>query len=101
MEARVKYKIALLAFHAVNKSGPTYLSNAIAFKTSIMDPRPPYVNLIQSLSDKRPRLKSCGERTFYHGAVQTWNQLPPQLRQTTSLESFKKQLENISLQECL
>jgi hypothetical protein len=69
LNARIKFKIALLTFKTVHGLGPQYFTEALSFKSSQRSPRTPYRNFVYSHFLPRPRLKSCGERAFYHSAV--------------------------------
>jgi hypothetical protein len=101
VQARVKYKVALLTFKAVHGCGPEYFKRSLSFKPVLHSPRAPYRNLIHSRFLPRPRLKSCGDRVFYHSAVGVWNSLPPALREIDKISMFTKQLKTWLFQTTL
>ena len=88
---RIKYKIAYMCFHAINGSCPTYLSELLRIYT-------PYRTL-RSSSDSRMlkiqqyKRKTHGFRTFTYLGPYVWNSLPQDIRQCSTLTSFKTNLK--------
>ena len=89
---RIDYKILLLTFKCIYGLAPTYLSDLISIKSNS------FYNLRSTgklLSDypKGKTLTTLGARSFSAAAPKLWNELPLELRQATSLDSFKSQLK--------
>ena len=80
---RIKYKVVCMCFHAINGSGPTYLSELLRIYTpsrtlrSSSDSR-----LLKILQYKR---KTHGFRTFTYFGPYVWNSLPQDIRQCSTL----------------
>ena len=90
VENRIKFKAAVLVFKCLEGSAPFYLSEMLHFYT------PP--RTLRSSSDfKRlivPQTKSkSGERAFYYYGPFIWNSLPIFVRESKTLEVFKKNLK--------
>ena len=90
VECRIHYKIACIVFKSINGDAPTYLSNHIAIYT-------PERNL-RSSNDKKKLVKRThktkfGEWSFQCFGPRVWNDLPCDLRECNSIESFKKNLK--------
>ena len=91
VQERIAYKIATLCYKCLNGSAPSYLSNLLT----------PYVpsRQLRSSSDTTkltmtiPNLKTFGERSFVYSAPKIWNALPQQLRESETLNIFKKNLK--------
>ena len=88
--SRIKFKVLLLVFKAINNLGPTYLKDLIV-------PHIPTRTLrssTQSLLRVPPtRLVTCGDRAFCKAGPACWNALPIELRETMPLNTFKQSLK--------
>ena len=88
---RIKYKICLLVYKCLNGYGLDYLRELLAF--------PPRVRTLRSSSDQLllhvPRMKTetYGKRSFKYAAPTTWNEVPSDIRNIDSIETFKKRLK--------
>ena len=90
IKSRIKFKICLLTFKALNGSAPPYIASLI----SRYEPGRALRSASQSLlQPKYPNLINTGGRAFAVCAPQMWNSLPEDLRQCTNLEGFKKGLK--------
>ena len=89
VEYRIIYKILLLVYKAINGLSQSYISNLLSFCSSSYSLRP-YSNKL--LQVPRSKLESYGDRRFSI-AGQLWNSIPASLRNTDSLNSFKKHLK--------
>ena len=78
VESRIKYKIACLAFSAITKHGPIYLSDLIRPYTPARQLRSSTDT--STLYIPRVNAKSFGERSFSFSAPTIWNALPRSLR---------------------
>ena len=86
---RIIFKLLLLTWKCVNDKAPSYLQEFIV----------PYSPARQLRSANKflltvPRtISSYGDRSFSACAPKLWNSLPMDIRETTSLEQFKKLLK--------
>ena len=91
IEKRIKYKVSSLCYNSLNNSGPRYLSEVTQLH---IPPR-----CLRSSKDTHilnvpfVTKKSCGQRSFSYQGPITWNALPLELRQKSSLSTFKKSLK--------
>ena len=89
---RIDYKILLLTFKCIYGLAPTYLSDLFSIKSNSL------YNLRSTgkLSLDHPKgkmLTTLGAKSFSAAAPKLWNGLPVELRQATSLNSFKSRLK--------
>ena len=85
---RIGYKILLLTFKCIYGLAPTYLSELISIKSnSLHNLRSTGKLLLDHPQGKM--LTTLGARSFSAAAPKLWNSLPVELRQATSLNSFK------------
>ena len=67
---------------------PPYLADTIkARKTS----RSLRSTTMEYLEEQRSRLVTCGDRSFNVAGPKLWNNLPLQIRESSSIQSFKKE----------
>ena len=88
VEFRIKYKLALLVYKALNNLAPSYLSEMLHFSTSIYSTR--------AETDRKlvvPRASRIGDRAFSVAGPRIWNELPTDIRNLTTLGSFKNRLK--------
>ena len=90
VEQRIQYKLGTLAYRHFEGSLPPYLSERL---TTYVPAR-----LLRSSSDSLlctpiPKLKTAGEKAFDYQAAKAWNSLPSEVRQSKSIQSFKKNLK--------
>ena len=89
---RIDYKILLLTFKCIYGLAPTYLSDLINIKpNSLYNLRSTGKLLLDHPKGKM--LTTLGARSFSAAAPKLWNSLPVELRQATSLNSFKTRLK--------
>ena len=96
IKSRIKYKVCLLTYKALNNAAPQYISSLL---TSYEPPRALRSAGRGLLKQKVPRLKRIGGRAFSVVAPQMWNSLPYALRQSSTLDSFKVCLKTHLFQE--
>ena len=88
---RIKYKVACMCFHAINGSGPNYLSELLHIYTPS--------RMLRSSSDSRMlkiqqyKRKTHSYRTFTYCGPYVWNSLPQDIRQCSTLTSFQTNLK--------
>ena len=100
VRARIRYKIILLTFKALNGLAPPYLRDLLEVHVHSRDTRLACSGL--RLTEPRYKLKNGGNRAFSVSAPRLWNALPSDMRSLTDLEYFKRKLKtylfNISFQ---
>ena len=89
---RIKYKILLLVFKCFHGVGPSYLTCFIKPYTPARTLRSSSQHLIQ-LSSVRPRTMTYGARSFATYGPTLWNDLPLNIRSTSSINVFKKAIK--------
>ena len=88
----IDYKILLLTFKCIYGLAPTYLSDLISIKSNLLyNLKSTGKLLLDHLKGKM--LTTLGARSFSAAAPKLWNELPVDLRQATSLNSFKSRLK--------
>ena len=90
IEARIKFKIILLAFKAINNLAPTYLKELLELYEPARALRSTSMNL---LKEKKSKHKRSGDRAFSVCAPKLWNMLPCDLRKPQKLNAFKSALK--------
>ncbi len=89
VEKRITFKILLLVYHSLHSSAPAYLQNSLTMYTPSRSLRSS-----NTLSLQVPRIKrSWGNRSFSYLGPKHWNDLPIEIRQSPSLDSFKTRLK--------
>ena len=87
---RIIFKILLLVHHAVYSDSPEYLRNSISKYQPTRNLRSSSDALLLNI----PRTKlGWGDHAFSVRGPSLWNQLPSQIRQISSTESFKSHLK--------
>ena len=90
VENRIKFKLLLLTYKALNDSSPSYI-------TDLLSPYVPARNLRSSerhlLQVPHTSTHSYGERAFQVAAPTLWNSLPTHIRQSPTIHIFKKVLK--------
>ena len=87
VEARIKFKIALLTWKCLNQGQPEYLKDLLTARTNT---RQIYHNTLYVPLTKRA---TWGDRAFQKAAPELWNSLPDAVRNQENIESFKKRLK--------
>jgi hypothetical protein len=88
---RIDYKLCSMCFAVISSTGPEYLSELL----NIYIPS----RQLRSASDTRMfkiplfKTKTNGQRSFSYQAPTIWNKLPANIRQSTSVSSFKSGLK--------
>ena len=91
---RIVFKVAVLMYRCLIDMAPTYLQDLIALS-------PNRKQGIRSNSDYKRLLVPCvsrqtfAARSFSMMGPSTWNNLPTNIRSSTSLEHFKKNLKTV------
>ena len=79
-----------MTYKALNNAAPSYISDLISYKHA---PRVLRSNNKGLLHIPPCKLKSYGERAFSRAAPQLWNSLPVALRQSPTLDKFRKDIK--------
>jgi hypothetical protein len=97
VEQRIKYKILLLTFRAVNGIAPPYISELLVPYDPARELRS---SELEHLTVPTTNLKTFGDRAFAAVAPKLWNELPLHIRQIKKLEPFKSAIKTRLFQEC-
>ena len=91
VQFRIDYKMLLFTYKAIHNLAPPYLCDLVRPYVPL---RPGLRSADQGLLHPTPwRLKTFGRRSFQVAAPTLWAGLPPELRQSPSLDIFKKDLK--------
>jgi hypothetical protein len=86
---RIKFKIAVLTFKAINVAKPSYLTDLLIPYQPTRDLRSRGTNLLVV-----PDIRSAiGRRSFSFSAPTIWNSLPPEIRSCTCFLTFPNKLK--------
>ncbi len=89
---RIKYKINLLTWKALNDMSPEYISGMITLRKDGQDLRSGNTKVLHV---PKTKLKTMGDKAFSVVAPKAWNQLPSKLRLNENLKSFKAGLKSL------
>ena len=87
---RIKFKILLLTFKALNKQAPNYICELITRYSPSRSLRSSSAGFLDPV---KFNLKNYRQRAFAVVAPKLWNVLPKDLRRCDSINSFKSQLK--------
>jgi len=90
VEHRIKYKVLLLCYKCLNGKGPQYL------KELLIPYKPPRIlrsSSANSLVEPRSLTRTYGDRAFSVVAPRLWNRLPASVKDSSSVDSFKRSLK--------
>ena len=90
IQSRIKFKLALLVFKALNNLAPSYLKDLLLPYQTSRCLRSSSMNLLQV---PRTKTKTYGDRSFRKAGSAVWNNLPNELRLETSVDIFKVKLK--------
>ena len=90
VENRIKFKLLLLTYKALNDSSPSYITDLLSPYVSARNLRSSERHLLQV---PRTSTHSYGERAFQVAAPTLWNSLPIHIRQSHTIHIFKKVLK--------
>ena len=90
VEARIRYKILLLVYKALNGLAPSYIQDLLQKYTTSRCLRSTGK---QQLAIPRSSTKSYGDRAFSIAGPNLWNNLPLELRCAESVNIFKSKLK--------
>ena len=84
---RIQFKILLITYKALHGLAPKYLA------TLLETPRTQRLDKDSLLLIPKTKMVNYGDRSFSKAAPQLWNNLPSYIRNSPSVESFKKKLK--------
>lgn len=87
---RIKFKILLITYKSLYDLAPSYISEMIS---RYHPPRCLRSSSSLLLEHKKYQLRSYGYRSFSVSSPELWNALPPSVRNSDSLSSFKTSLK--------
>jgi len=87
IEARIKFKIALITWNCLNNKEPKYLYDLLK---PLKNGRSLYHNKLQA---PRTYKATWGDKSFQKAAPDIWNSLPDKVRNQKTKEAFKRQLK--------
>ena len=90
VKQRIIFKLLLLVYKSLNNHAPKYLSDCLEIYVPGKRTRSSEDPLKLTYLTKR---KQTGDRTFTVASSIEWNKLPLTLRQSPSIETFKKSLK--------
>jgi len=90
VQYRIDFKNLLLTYKTLHNLAPTYLYDLLQEYTPSRTLRSSSSGL---LTIPTSRLSTMGARAFSCSAPRLWNSLPPHIRQSDSITSFKSQLK--------
>jgi hypothetical protein len=90
IRSRIHFKLALITYKALSSSEPTYLASLLHPYTS---GHSGLRSGDQNLLHKPPNNTNFGSRAFRHAAPLVWNAIPLQVRSSSSISSFKRNLK--------
>ncbi len=93
---RIKYKLNLLTWKALNGQAPEYISELLCERDIDRDLR---TGNSKVLHVPKSNLKTMGDKAFCVAAPKTWNLLPRTLRMTMKLQSFRAGLRSLYFEE--
>ena len=90
IQSRIKFKLGLITFKAVNNLAPSYIRDLLKIHKPSRCLRSASKNLLE---EPRTITKTYGDRTFRKAGSVVWNSLPDELRLETSINIFKNKLK--------
>jgi len=84
---RVMYKTCVMVFKILNCQAPSYLQDFVTLKP------PSHINLRSNRDNLVTELDTHHERSIQYAMGKNWNSLPYDIRSSTSLSVFKKNLK--------
>lgn len=90
---RIHFKLATLTFRCLNGAGPEYLASELSRVADHASRQRLRSAGSALLVVPRMRLRTVGDRAFPAAAARAWNCLPPSIRLSTTLNTFKERLK--------
>ena len=93
---RIKFKILLITYKALNGLTPPYISELIHRNNPARSLRSSNKQLLHI---PMTRLRSYGDRTFSYSSPTLWNHLPYDIRTAPNVDIFKSRLKTYLFQQ--
>ena len=93
VSARINFKALTLVYKSVHNLAPSYLSSLFSCYVPARPLRSGGDSSAFRLIVRRTRTSTFGDRAFGVAAALLWNKLPPEIRMSPNLSSFKKKLK--------
>ena len=91
VKQRIQYKVNLVTFKAINGLAPVYIQQLI----QVYEPsRSLRSAALRKLVEPRSHKRRSGDRAFRNCAPRLWNNLPHEVTECTTVDSFKRQLKH-------
>jgi hypothetical protein len=97
IEQRIDFKVLLLTFRALHGTAPAYICDMVQPYQPTRSLRSDNQEL---LVEPRTKLVTYGDRAFSAAAPRLWNNLPLHIKQSSSVECFKRQLKTFLFKQC-
>ena len=85
---RIMLKILLMVYKCLHDMAPPFLADTIKPRKTSRSLRS---TTMEYLEEQRSRLVTYGDRSFNVAGPKLWNNLPLQIRKSSSIQSFKKE----------
>lgn len=98
IKQRIRFKLLLLCYKALNGSGPVYIRDMLTIST----PKKPGLRSADDhlcLDVPRTHLVTYGDRAFSSAVTDLWNKLPLGLRGTVKVNKYKSDLKTYLYQD--
>ena len=89
VKSRIHFKVSLLCYKAVQFEQPPSLAKFFTARDTPYDIR----SVTETSVDHPPTVKKYGDRAFSFYAPSLWNKLPQEVRESPSVDSFRKRLK--------
>ena len=96
IKQRIRYKILLLTFRALQGTAPEYLSELLVYYKPEKNLRSAEKDL---LSVPKTNLVTAGDRAFSVVAPKEWNKLPQHIKNAKTLSAFKTAIKTYLFRE--
>ena len=90
VEQQINFKILLITYKALNGQAPTYITDLLSYYRPARPLRSSTQNLLRN---PRYNLKNYGGWSFAVAATCLWNALPLAVKNSNSVDIFKRQLK--------
>ena len=90
---RIERKVLSLCYKSLYELAPTYMSSMLNYRDAPTGRCTVRNDELELLKEPKGRLKSHGDRAFSVYAPKLWNTLPLDLRVSSSIDCFKKNLK--------
>jgi len=90
---RIQFKLAVLVYKCLHGTAPSYLANELQCSVDLEARRRLRCTSSSSLTVRRTRLSTVGDRAFPVAAARTWNSLPQHVTSAPSMSVFRGRLK--------